>query len=87
MAGLIESGRVADFILLLVVVEAIGLVYFYRRTGHGVRPLDLLINLAAGATLILALRAALVDAGWQAVAFFLALAGLAHLGDLVRRWR
>ncbi|MCT8266077.1 hypothetical protein NYQ83_02225 [Afifella sp. JA880] len=87
MAGLIESGRIADLILLLVLAEAVGLVYFYRRTGRGVRPLDLLVNLAAGATLILALRAALVGAEWQVIAFFLTLAGLAHLGDLVRRWR
>jgi hypothetical protein len=46
-----------------------------------------LFNLASGACLMLALRAALMQSGWQAVAMFLAAAGVAHVCDLYRRWR
>jgi O-antigen/teichoic acid export membrane protein len=47
---------------------------------------DLLANAAAGACLLLALRAALTGAGWAWVAAALCAALIAHLFDLVRRW-
>jgi hypothetical protein len=42
-------------------------------------------NLAAGACLLLALRAALTQAGWPWVALFLTAALVAHIGDFRRR--
>ncbi|MEH3061342.1 MAG: hypothetical protein PGN33_00760 [Methylobacterium radiotolerans] len=79
------SGRIVDGILLLVALEALALAWLARRGGP---PLpSLLANLASGAALMLALRAALVGAGWVAVAGWM-LAGLvAHLADLGLRVR
>jgi len=80
----IESGRIVDLILLLVVLEALGLAWWLRGRG-GILPL--LPNLAAGACLLLALRAALVGAGWPWIAAPLAASLAAHLADLGTRLR
>ncbi|SDO34326.1 hypothetical protein SAMN05216360_12017 [Methylobacterium phyllostachyos] len=85
IASWFASGRIIDAILLLVAGEALVLAWIGRRKGL---PLpSLLANLASGAALMLALRAALVGAGWIAVAGWM-LAGLvAHLADLNLRFR
>ena len=85
MDGLFASGRIIDVILALVALEALLLAWLGRRGGP---PLPaLLANLASGAALMLALRAALVGSGWIVVAGWL-LAGLvAHLADLGLRFR
>jgi len=93
MEALFASGRIAEFILVMMLAEATVfcvLAYLWRdRLWHGRLPLaGLLLNLAAGACLVLALRAVLVDAPWTLAGFWLALALAAHLGDLFRRlWR
>jgi hypothetical protein len=87
MRELFASGRVVELILGFMLVEAVVLGIYHRRSGRGVRPLDLAINLAAGALLLLALRAALVDPDPLAPAPYLAVALLAHLADLARRWQ
>ena len=82
---LFASGRVVDIALALMVLEAVGL-WVYRRTQGRPFPLaDVAWNLAAGACLLLALRAALTGAGWAWVALFLTAALVAHIGDLRRR--
>ena len=86
MADLFASGHLVDLILVLVAVEAIALLLYWRHAGRGVRPFDLLPNLCAGAFLLLALRATLGGAGWTVASGFLAAAGVAHLADLYRRW-
>ncbi len=80
-----KSGHVVDFILLFMAVEFVFLLW--RRRS---RPLtkvipELLIALAPGACLLLALRAALTGVGWIWIATFLALSLPAHLADLARR--
>lgn len=87
MRELFASGRVVELILGFMLVEAVVLGIYHRRSGRGVRPLDLAINLAAGALLLLAMRAALVDPDPLAPAPYLAVALLAHLADLARRWQ
>lgn len=87
MDTLVASGQIANLILGLVVLEAIVLIVLWRRNRRGVPPADLLFNLASGAFLLLALRAALMQSGWQTIAMFLAAAGIAHACDLYRRWR
>lgn len=84
---LFASGHVADLILLLVVFEAAGLLALRRLTGRGVAARELLPNLAAGATLILALRSALRGEPWTMTALWLLLALIAHGADLLARWR
>jgi hypothetical protein len=84
MRQLVASGRLVDFILLLVAIEAAVLLVIQRRTGRGG---DLVVNLLAGAALLLALRAALAGAAWQWIALWLAVSLPPHLVDLWRRLR
>jgi hypothetical protein len=87
MSGLFASGRIVDFVLVLVAVEAVGLAVLYRRSGRGIAPGALVGFLGAGVALMLALRVALVGGWWGYVALFLLVAGVAHVWDLRSRWR
>ena len=87
LRDLFASGRVVDLILGLMVLEAVVLLAWRRRTGSGIAPLDLVVNLCAGALLLLALRAAIVASDPSAATPFLAAALVAHLADLARRWQ
>jgi hypothetical protein len=87
VSDFVASGRLVDLVLALMVLEGVLLAAYRRRTGRGIAPADLLANLLAGGALLLALRAALTGAGWTSIALWLALALLAHVADLARRWR
>lgn len=87
MAELFANGRLVDIILAVVVLEAAILLFCWARLRRGIAPIDLLPNLCAGAFLLLALRATLAGGGWVMVSLCLAVAGLAHLIDVYRRWR
>ncbi|MGU3360140.1 hypothetical protein ACLBWX_07395 [Methylobacterium sp. M6A4_1b] len=84
MEAFLASGHLVDAILLLVAIEALGLILWSRRT-QGTWPLALLCNLTSGAALMLALRSALTGAGWTVIAGCLALAGLAHVTEMALR--
>lgn len=86
MLSLFASGRIVDLMLMITFVEAVLLMLWRRRTGRGPAPDKLVINLLSGVFLMLALRAALVDAWWGWIACWLVAALLAHLLDLRRRW-
>ena len=90
MAGLLDawiaSGRLVDLILGAMLLEGVGLLAYRWRTGGGIPATGLLINLAAGASLLLALRAALVGQMVLVPACLVA-ALVAHLVDLAVRWR
>lgn len=74
-----------DFILALVIVEVIGFALFWAWKKRGLSPFTLAANLAAGACLLLAVRAALTDqTGLLTIA--LAGAGVAHVLDLAQRF-
>lgn len=79
------SGHVADAILLLMALEALAIIILIRRLKSLSSAGILLAGVAAGACLVLALRAALKDAAWQTVALFLILALVAHVVEL-RLW-
>ena len=87
MQEFVGSGRVVDLLLLLVAVEAVALVLYHRWTGRGVRPRSVLLNLASGAFLLLAMRAGFGGAWWVWTSMCLAMAGLLHAADLRRLWR
>ena len=70
MAELFASRRIIDLILGLVAVEAAALALWRRRFGSGPDISGLVANLASGGFLLLAVRAALVDASWQWVALW-----------------
>lgn len=87
MSDWFASGRIVDAILVMVAVEALVLTAVAARRGRGPRGARLFWNLAAGAALLLALRAALAGAAWPWAAAALAAALLAHVLDLHARWR
>jgi len=87
MAALFQSGRIADLILAFTAIELSCLFIYRRLTGHGVAPLELLINLSSGVFLLLALRCALIGAWWGWIGLCLFGSLLAHGSDLWRRWQ
>ena len=86
-APLFVSGRIVDGILVLVAIEALVLLGARARWGRGPAPMTLLSNLASGAALMLALRAALVGAAWPGIAAWLIVALAAHLAEVAIRFR
>ncbi len=87
LEGHLASGRLVDWILVLVAVEAVALLIVVARRRRGPRAAELVANLAAGAFLLLALRAALTHATPTWIAASLLGALVAHLADLALRWR
>jgi hypothetical protein len=86
MGALFANGRIIDCIFLLIVAEVTILILIRKKTGRGLRPVDLILSLLAGVALLFALRAALLGLAWPIVALFLFVSLLAHLTDLSRRW-
>ncbi len=87
MADLFASGRIVDIILALVALEVVALLVWRWRRGRGPSPIALIGNLASGASLMLAVRAALTGADWTVVAGFLLASLVAHLADVWLRLR
>ncbi|QJE74749.1 hypothetical protein HHL28_02460 [Aerophototrophica crusticola] len=87
MADFFTSGRIVDIAIALALLEGLGVALYRWRTGRGPALRPFLVNLAAGLCLMLALRAALVGAGWGWVAAALVGSLLAHGADLAWRWR
>ena len=77
------SGRIVDFILVIIVIEGmiLGSIYAFRKKG--IPPTQFILHALPGAFIFLALRAALVDAGWQPIALFLIASFIAHIIDLI----
>jgi hypothetical protein len=84
MGELFSSGRIVDLILCVMVLEAMMIALL---PGAKLRLVDLLALLLPGAFLLLALRAALVDADWRLVALLLSVAFVSHIVDVLRRLR
>lgn len=86
MEHLVQSGRIADIILMIMLAEVVFLLYLWRNETLSSR-VGIIGNLIAGASLVLAMRMALQDAGWLAVSVCLLLALAGHLIDLAGRLR
>lgn len=85
MSQLFASGRIADLVLLVLVLEGLALAVLGAR-GRRVPPLGAVLPfLVAGGFFALALRGALVGAAWPWIAAALLGALGAHLADLARR--
>jgi hypothetical protein len=85
MAELFASGSIVLWILALMLLEAAALVLLRARGRIRMPALDVLIALAAGAALMLALREALRHAPWQQISIWLGVALCAHVLDVARR--
>lgn len=82
---LITSGAITAVILAAMVLEGmvIGFLMLRRRSVSRFR--EYAAGLAAGAFLVLALRAALAGSGWHYIAVFLSLSLLAHFAEIILR--
>lgn len=83
----LADGRLLEWVVALMLVEAAVLLWWRRRTGGGLPASGVLCVLASGIFLMLAVRAALTEAGIGAVALWLLAALAAHVADLVARWQ
>jgi hypothetical protein len=81
-----SGGWIIDIILVLMAVEAVALIMLRWLLGRGPSVLELLVSLAAGLCLMLALRVALTGGAWQFVALALAASLVVHVTDLRLRW-
>jgi hypothetical protein len=82
-----DTSLLLDGILVLVALEAAFLTALWRSSGAGLAPTRFLPTLLAGAFLLLALRDAVADAPWHRIWLWLTLALIAHVVDLLGRWR
>ena len=79
------NGWIIDGIVAFMVLELL-LLIIVRKYRPQRDALPLMVNLGAGAGLLLALRAALLGLGWQAIAAFMLLALAFHLWELALFW-
>ena len=87
LAARFADGSVLLWIVGLVGVEAALLAWLWYRRGVGFAPAMLWGQLCSGASLMLAVRAALLDQAWTQIAFWLLAALIAHVVDLTLRYR
>lgn len=85
MQDLFATGRIADLILAVLVLEALAIHFHHRLTGRGPSLARALPFLLAGACLLLAWRMAAAGLPWPLPAVLVAAAGAAHAVDLLRR--
>lgn len=76
-----------DGIIALTLVEFAVLIWLYRRRRSGISPNEIGLNIASGLALMIALRIALTEGQHWAMLACLAMAGLLHGLDIIRRWR
>ncbi len=81
----VALGHMIEFALCMIAAEAVALGLYYARSKRGISWADALPNLASGALLMCACRAALGGAT-ATVPFWLAASLVAHGLDLRRRW-
>jgi len=84
---LIRSGRIVDIMIAFVVIEIVALLVYRRLTGRGVPTYSLLVNIGAGGSLMLALKAVFGGAAWTIVAACLLGALVFHTLDVAQRWQ
>lgn len=84
---LILSGRIIDIVVGVLLLELVAISILYRTRGTGIAPYPLLVNIGAGGSLALAIKASLTGAGWQWIAGWLVASLVFHVLDLSTRWR
>jgi hypothetical protein len=78
---------VVDLVIIFTLLEWVGLRWYHQKTGRGVAPADISLNLFSGLALMGELRLALSGAELFWMLGLLLAAGLLHGLDIVRRWR
>ena len=85
MEQFVNSGQVATVMLVVLAIEVAVAGYYFWRRQKTFLLFSFVANALAGASLVLALRAALQHSGWLFVAIYLLGGLLAHLADVVLR--
>lgn len=85
MAEWIQSGRLLDFIILLIVAEILTLRWWSRRKVAPQTFSQLLPTMLSGLVLMGTIRLALTDQSWILIASGLSAALVTHLWDLSLR--
>jgi len=75
---LFNSPHLADALLLFLLLETLLLMLWRKQRGQSYNNTSLLLNAAAGAMLMLALRSVLAGADWYWLAACLLAAGVLH---------
>ena len=86
MSEVVANGRLLDLVIGLTLLELAGLWLYHRLTGRGLSLTRLLPNLMAGLFLMLAVRAAMVQAHWIWIVLPLMASAVSHAADLRQRW-
>ncbi|MEM9404312.1 MAG: hypothetical protein AAGA44_17725 [Pseudomonadota bacterium] len=86
LESLISSGRIVDIMLAIMATEVVAVSLYRRATGRGIAFVPLILNIGAGASLMLALRAALTDGNIVIIAAWLVASLFFHVADQARRW-
>lgn len=86
LESLVSSGRIVDVMLTVMALEVLAVTIYRRRTGGGIAFVPLILNIGAGGSLMLALRATLTDAGIEMIAFWLVASLVFHVADQAKRW-
>ncbi len=87
LVAAIESGRLFEWIVGLVLLEGLLLHWIWRRHAIGLPWQHLIGSFLSGTCLMFAVRAAVVDAPSVELALWLALSLVAHITDLGLRFR
>lgn len=87
MSEFFTSAHAIDLVLLLIGLEALGLILLWRMRLCPLPPLSTLLILAPGTCLLLASRAALAGAAWGLISLLFLVALIIHLIDLRQRWQ
>ena len=83
MSELFASGRLIDIALVVVGLETLALLAVGSRAG--IRPMDVIGQMLAGAFLLVAVRLAITGADYRWTLLLVTLSLPAHAFDLVRR--
>jgi MFS superfamily sulfate permease-like transporter len=75
---LFQTGNIAWIVLAIMAAEALFFARYFKRLP------GMLLGLAAGASLVLALRAALLQQGWTSIALFLSLSFVFHVMEILQ---
>lgn len=83
----ISDGTIVTVVILVLIVEILVMGALRLRTGQGLPVPQLISNAAAGGSIAMALRSALVGDGVFMIGFWLVVGGIAHATDLTLRLR
>ncbi len=81
------SGMIFEMVVVLALIEGVVLTLLYGYNRKGIHPYQLWPSLGAGISLMMAVRAAVVDAHWSVLTFWFICSLICHTIDGLSRWR